>query len=135
LEDNLKVTVESVRGKLLEYGMVIYSDYPTEDQGYCFMVDKMIIFLDEEDDSIAVMFQADTYPEDSATAIMILAEIENVTDISIMESFIYDEKRKMITGNKAHELVKYGIVKSAFTHVARETAYKEILNNVKGYEC
>ena len=41
----LKVTVEKIVDKLTEYGMALYTDYPTKDQGHCFMVRDMIIFL------------------------------------------------------------------------------------------
>lgn len=131
----LKVTKESVIEKLGEYGYALFSDYPTEDQGYCFQTRDMIIFLDEVDDSLAVTFQATVRPEDSASRVLILSEIEHVSDISVMESFIYDKDNNFVSGKKAHDSVKYTIIYDAFREVAKQKTYNEILENVKGFEC
>lgn len=131
----LKVTVEQIVEKLSEYGMALYTDYPTKDQGHCFMTKGMVLFLDEEDDSIAITFQADSKPEDVASNLMILSEIENVSDISIMESFIYDKNNKFVTGNEAHNIVRNSLIEEAFKKVATHQAYNEILMRMPSYNC
>lgn len=131
----VKVTIEDVIDKLTEYGMALYSDYPTEDQGHCFITKDMILFLDEEDDSLAITFQADTKPEDVASNVLALNELKKVSDISIMESFIYDKENKFISGNEAHELVKNTIVETAFQKIAKQQAYSALLQNVQCFEC
>ena len=131
----LKVTVDDVIDKLTEYGMALYNDYATEDQGHCFMTEKMIIFLDEEDDSISITFQADTKPEDVASNILILKEIENVSQFFVMESFIYDKNHNFVSGSQAHKIVRESFIESAFRKAAEQQTYSEILNQVKGYEC
>ena len=131
----MKVTVNTVIEKLSEYGFGLFTDYPTEDQGYCFVTKGMIIFLDEDDDSIAITFQADSKPEDVASNLLIINEIEDVTEISIMESFIYDKDNKFISGNKAHDIVKGDIILKAFKELAKQQTYTEILKNVEGYNC
>ncbi len=131
----MKVTIAKIVDKLTEYGLGLHTDYPTEDQGHCFMVKGMILFLDEDDDTLAVTFQADAKPEDVAANVLILHEIDEVTEISVMESFIYDKDNKFISGNKAHEIVKGNIVLNAFQKVAKHQAYNEILQSAKGYEC
>ena len=99
------------------------------------MTKEMIVFLDQDDDSLAITFQADSKPEDVATNLMILNEIENVTDIAIMESFIYDKQNKFISGNEAHEIVKASLIEDAFRKVATHQAYNQILMNVKCFDC
>ncbi len=131
----LKVTIDKIVDKLTEYGLGLHNDYQTEDQGHCFMAKGMIIFLDNDDDSLAVTFQADSKPEDVAANLLILHEIDEITDISVMESFIYDKDNKFISGNEAHEIVKGNIVLNAFQKVAKHQAYAEILRSAKGYEC
>jgi len=131
----LKVTIDTIIDKLSEYGMALYTDYPTEDKGHCFMTKGMILFLDEEDDSLSVTFQADSKPEDVASNILILNEIEDVTDISIMESFIYDKNNDFITGNEAHRVVRNILIEDAFRKVATHQAYNEILLNMPAHEC
>jgi hypothetical protein len=131
----LKVTVDSIVDKLTEYGMALYTDYPTKDQGHCFMVKDMIIFLDEEDDSISITFQADSKPEDVASNLMILHEIDGVAEISIMESFIYDKNNNFISGSEAHTIVRSSLIEDAFRKVAKHQAYNEILTDMKCFEC
>ena len=131
----LKVKIDAIVDKLSEYGMAIYTDYPTEDQGHCFMVRDMIIFLDEEDDSLAITFQADSKPEDVASNLMILNEIEGVTEISIMESFIYDRNNKFVSGNEAHIIVRSALIEDAFKKVATHQAYNQILATMPCFEC
>jgi len=133
----LKRYRKKVLEKLSEYGFGLISKYETEDQGYCFMTNDMIIFLDEDDNSLAVTFQADSKPEDAATRILILNEIEDISEISVMESFIYDKDNKFISGSKAHDIVKDGIIMEAFTKLAQQQTYIEILKdkNIECFEC
>ena len=131
----LKVTVDTVTKKLSEYGFGLFTDYPTEDQGHCFVTKGMIIFLDEEDDSIAITFQADSKPEDVASSLLMINEIENITEISVMESFTYDKDNKFISGIEAHDVVKGDIILRAFKELAKQQTYNELLKNVDGYNC
>ena len=131
----LKVSVDTVINKLNEYGLGLFSDYKTEDQGHCFISKGMIIFLDEEDDSLAVTFQADSKPEDVANHLLILNEIEDLSEISVMESFIYDKDNKFISGEKAHEIVKNDIILKVFREVSKQQTYNEILKSVECFNC
>ena len=133
--EKITVTVESVLKKINEYGFALFSDYKTEDRGHCFVVEDMMVFLDEDDNSISVTFQADCKPEKSAMKTLILSEIEGVTDISIMESFIYDKENNFISGEDAHILLKDEIILHAFQRAAKSHAYSEILQNIKCFEC
>jgi len=131
----LKVTVDDIVEKLTEYGMALYTDYPTQDQGHCFITKNMIIFLDEDDNSLSITFQADSKPEDVASNLLILNEIDQLSDISVMESFIYDKNNNFISGNEAHEIVKNSIVETAYQKIVKQQAYLTLLHNSKCFEC
>lgn len=131
----LKVTIDDIIDKLAEYGMALYTDYPTKDQGHCFITKDMILFLDEEDDSLAITFQADSKPESVASNLLILHEINKLSDISVMESFIYDNNNNFISGSEAHEIVKGNIIQDAFKKVAEQQMYIAILQNAQCSEC
>jgi len=131
----MKVTVDNIIDKISEYGLQMFNDYATEDRGHCFIVEDMIIFLDEDNDSLSVTFQADCKPEISANKILMLTEIENLSDITVMDSFIYDKNNNFLTGIKAHNLIKNSISIKAVKQLAREHAYNSILENAEGFRC
>jgi len=131
----MKVKAQHVIDKLSEYGLPLFTDYPTEDQGHCFISEQMILFLDEEDDSISVTFQADCKPEDSASKMLIISEIEDITDVSVMESFIYDKDNNFITGKEAHQLIRDTLLMDAFKKVAKQHSYAYILDNMECFNC
>jgi len=131
----LKATINDIIDKLTEYGMSLYDDHPTEDKGHCFITKDMILFLDEEDDSLAITFQADSKPESVASNLLILHEINNLSEISVMESFIYDHNNKFISGNEAHEIVKGKIYQDAFQKAMKHQMYVAILQNAQCHEC
>jgi hypothetical protein len=132
LADTLR---DLVKKKINEYNLGLLTQYPTEDKGYCFVTYGMIIFVDEVDNSVSVTFQADQKPEVAASNIMILNEIDEIEDIFIMESFIYDSKNNYISGDDAHELVKSSIITQAFQKVAKQQIYNEILTTSKCFDC
>jgi len=126
---------DKVAEKITEYNLTLLTDYSTEDKGHCFMTNEMIIFTDEEDISISVAFQADQKPENVAFFTLMLSEIKEARDIFIMESFIYDNNNKYISGADAHKLVEETIISLAFEKVAKYQMYNDILKNSKCYEC
>jgi hypothetical protein len=131
----LKVTSDMIINKIAEYGLLLSSDYPTDDNAHCFIVEGMIIFLDHKNDSLSITFQADSKPEDVASNLLILCEVDGIEDISIMESYMYDKDGNFITGEDAHNLVKDSLVAKAFKKVAKQTVYTEILNKVNCFNC
>jgi len=126
---------DKVAKKIDEYNLGVLTDYPTEDKGHCFITSGMIVFADNEDESISVTFQADQKPEDVATYTLILQEVEEVQDIFIMDSFIYDTQNNYISGKEAHELVKQTIIAQAFQKVAKHQVYNDILQSSECFEC
>lgn len=132
METNL---VDKIIEKISEYNIGLITDYKTEDRGHCFVTPSMLVFLDEDDNSLSIAYQADQKPEDAAINLLILKEVEEITDISILESFIYDLNENFISGQEAHDLVKQNIITQAFQKVAKQQAYNEILNSTEGFHC
>ena len=124
----------SVLKKFEEYGMNLYTDYPTEKNEHCFMVDNMIVYLDQEDNTVAVSFHASAKPEDVAQNLLILKEID-VDDIYIMDSFIYDLNNRFISGEDAHKLVKRTIETEAVNDFTKRQTYTEYLVKAKCFDC
>ncbi len=127
--------VDEVVKKLDEYGMKLFTDYPIEQSEHCFMVDNMIIYLDKKDNTIAVSFHASAKPEEVANSMMVLNEIQGLSDIYVMESFVYDINDKFLSGDDAHKLVKETIQHQALKEFARRQTYIEVLTKAKCHEC
>ena len=127
--------VDKVIEKFVEYNVGILTDYETEDRGHCVVTPGMLVFVDNDDNTISIAFQADQKPEDVATNLLILNEIEDITHISIMESFIHDSNQNFISGQEAHDLVKQDIITQAFQKVAKQQAYNEILKSTDCFNC
>jgi len=127
--------INEVVDKFNEYGMNVFTDYPTKKNEHCFMVDNMIVYLDKQDNTIAVSFLASSKPEEVAQNMMILSEIEGVDDIYVMESFVYDMNDQFISGHAAHNLVKKSIEHDALKEFAKRQTYIEVLSKAKCFDC
>ena len=121
--------VDDTRKKLEEYGIQIYTDYPLNKQEHLFMADNMLLFVHTEEHEIGISFQAETKPKSVATSVLIILEIESVTDVDIMESFVVDEENKFISGENAYKLINKKNQYLALGEVFKEQAYAEILMN------
>jgi len=129
------VKVSEVVKKFKQYGMNLFTDYPTTDSEHCFMVENMIVYLDKEDNTIAVSFHASAKPEEVATSIMILNKIKDLKDIFVMDSFVYDINEKFLSGDAAHKLVKKSIEHEALKEFTKNQAYIEVLSKAKCFDC
>lgn len=127
--------VNEVVKKFNEYGMKLFKDYPIEKSEHCFMVENMIVYLDKKDNTIAVSFHASAKPEEVANNMIILNEIEGLSDIYVMESFIYDINDKFLSGEAAHKLFKESIEHQALKDFAKRQTYIEVLTKAKCHEC
>lgn len=127
--------VKKVANKFKEYGMKLFTDYPVEKNEHCFMVDNMIVYLDQIDDTLAVSFHASAKPEEVANNMMILNEIDGLNDIFVMESFVYDLNDKFLSGEDAHSLVRRSIQNEALKKFATRQTYIEVLTKAKCHEC
>ena len=124
--------VERVRSKLDEYGLEIYTDYSVETE-HVFYVEDMMIFVDTKKETIGVSFQATTKPERAGNIVLILNEMNH--DIDVMESFIYDQNNRCLTGNKAFELVVSTNKAKTIQEFLQNQTYNDILLSSKCFEC
>ena len=127
--------VNEVVKKFEEYGMKLFTDYPTKKNEHCFMVENMIVYLDKDDNSIAVSFHASAKPEEVAQNMVILNEIKDLNDIYVMESFVYDLNEKFVSGDDAHKLVKELIEHEALREFTKRQSYIEVLTKAKCFDC
>ncbi len=127
--------IDETRDKLEEYGITIYNDYPLNDDEYLFMADNMLLFVHTENDEVGVSFQAETRPRTVANSLLIVLEIESVIDVDIMESFIVDENKQFVSGEKAFEIINKKNQYQAMNEVFKEQAYTEMLLNGTTGEC
>jgi len=135
VEVSLMDIVEDTRLKLEQYGIKIYTDYPLTEQEHLFMVDNMLLFVHTEDHEVGISFQAETRPKTVATSVLIILEIESVTNVDIMESFVVDEDNKFISGDKAFELIDKKNQYQAMNEIFKDQAYSEILMSGTSGEC
>lgn len=122
--------VDNVESKLKEYNIKVFTNYPVELQ-HVFMCEGMIIFVDKEDNNIAVAFFAGTRPEQAANNVIILTELR--IPIFIMESFAYDDNKQFVSGEKAFELFHKSIVSRNTTCI--KDKYTEYLEKANCFSC
>lgn len=126
--------IDQVRAKINEYGLEVFTDYPLVDgDEYVFFLEDMILFVNKEEESVGISFQASTRPDRAAKMILIINEIE--TDINIMESFIFDRNNKYLSGEKAFELIEKTKESDAVQGFVKDQMYKEILLTSNCHEC
>lgn len=123
-----------VSNKLKEYDISIYNKQQTNKNETIIFSQDMILFVHEEEFSISVSFQATTKPHQASQYTLILCDIDKV-NIIIMESFIYTDKNKFVSGDKAYEIVSDSIKKKAMYEYATQEAYTNILENVECFKC
>jgi len=128
--------VEDTRTKLEQYGIRIHTDYPLSEQEHLFMADNMLLFVHTENHEVGISFQAETRPKSVATSVLIILEIESVTDVDIMESFVVDESNKFISGQKAFDMFDKKNQNQALGEIFKDQLYSEMLiNGTTAGEC
>lgn len=128
--------VKQVTKKLELYGIKIYNEFEMENKGnYVFYLEKMILFVNNNDSSISVTFNVEIRPERSATIALILNQIKNA-NIHIMEPFILDmKKNEMVSGEKAYKVIENNNKLKLIEEFDRQKIYEEILETEEGYDC
>lgn len=127
--------VKKVKDKINEYNIAVYNDYDIKDENeHVFYIENAIIFVNLEDETLSVTFQATTRPNKVATLTLILNEIK-CNGVFIMESFIFNNDNKCISGEEAFKLIDKVKHLEAVNKVQEQFLYREILEKEKGYEC
>lgn len=124
---------KQVAGKLDEYGIEIFKHHAVDDE-YVYYAENMIVFVNEEENSIAITFQATTKPERSATLALILNQLKKVP-IIVMEPFIFNEKNEFISGEKAYRLIAKADHTKLINEYNKQQNYSNMLEHEKCHEC
>ena len=129
-----KYIVKDVLDKLNEYNVEILYHHNVDEKQYAIFCKDMAIFAYPDEYGIGIAFQATTKPDEAAQYSLIMCELENIK-IEILESFIYDQHKKIIFGNDAYKLVNDSIRSRAIEEYRRSEIYNDLLNNVECFEC
>jgi hypothetical protein len=130
----MSTIVKDVNKKLKQYNIVVYNKYKIdEDNEYIYYTNDMILFVNENEESIGIAFQATTKPERSATLALILKQTGY--SILIMDPFILSNKREIVSGEEAYELIEQTRNEKIMEKVNKEHLYTKILENSNCYEC
>jgi hypothetical protein len=131
----MKKLIERVELKLQEYGIEIFDHYELEKKDYLFIVEEMLIIVHNNNENISVAFQVSTKPEIAANNILILQEIKQIKNISIMESFAFSSKNEMFCGEKAYKLLQDSLKEDIACDIEKRRMYQNILLTTDGFEC
>jgi len=127
---------DKIKKKLGEYGIKIYDHYQGEiEDEYIFLAEDMVIFARDKNKEVGISFQATTKPDIVANNLLILQEVEEIESIDIMESFVFNEKRQMISGDEAFNLIIKSIKSQAVKEYAEHLCFREILEKSNCHEC
>ncbi len=125
-----------VEKKLAEYGMVVLNDYPMDDEKqHTFILDHMILFLTFGDKSLAISFHAGMKPEEAAQNLLILEEIKSISKIDVLDSFIINNRNKVVSGEAAFELLEKSNKSKILVEHMRSEEYVRILQSSKCFDC
>lgn len=123
--------VKKITDKLNEYGFELYESYSV-DKIHHFLVEDMVLFLNLETKYLQVAFKAGTRAEVAARNITILHEVTSLeNNIEIMESFIYDDNKKLLYGEEAHIFMKKSMANGVLTKHFKEERELKFLVNAK----
>lgn len=100
--------IDKIISKLEEYDINLYQEYAYDkEKCHYFMVEDMVICLNKREKSLSISFKATSKPERVANNILILQEIPGINkDFEIMDSFIFNEKGTLLTGDVAYKEVE-----------------------------
>lgn len=123
--------------KLKEYGYQIYNVSPTSNEKeICIMTESMMLFVNDNDESITISFEYTLDPEKVAQNMMILNEVQEVKLVYIAESYIFDpEQKKYTVGQKAKEVANKIATDEMLRQYTKDQVYSHILATQKCHEC
>ena len=127
-------TIEMVKQKLDEYGFTVFKHHPVDEKQYVFFCSDRVLFVFPLEHGLSISFQATIKPDEAANHALILKEIPDI-DVEIMESFIYSNDNKLISGDAAYKLIEDVMKEKAVKTYKEEMFYEQLLNNVDCFEC
>jgi hypothetical protein len=122
--------------KLIEYGMVILNDYPIEEENqHVYILEDMILFLSFFDNSLSISFNVKLKPETAAQNLIIFEEIKSISMFDILDSYVINNKNKIVCGEKAYEILEKSNRAEILIEHLRDEQYRRILETSKCFEC
>jgi hypothetical protein len=119
---------ESVVNKLNDFGHFVNSDRKIDDrEEYYIAIDSAVFFVNNETNIVKISYLASTKPEDAASMLLVIQEIEEVDKIIIMESFMFNEEKKVVSGLEAHQQVLKNICDRAIREFATSQIQAKML--------
>ncbi len=123
-----KNIINKIIGKLTEYGIQVHKYYRVESKNhYLIWADYMAIAYKIPEKSLSVAFHAATKPDDSATIILVLNQIEEIDTIEVAEPFIHDEDSKVVCGRQAYVIYERKKAKETIQDFISKRAMEQIL--------
>ena len=122
--------------KLVGYGMFLLNEYPIEEENqHVYMLEDMILFLNLYDSSISISFNVRMKPEIAAQNILILEEIKSISRVDVLDSYMVNNKNKVVSGEAAYELLEKSNRAEVLIEHLRDEQYRRILETSKCFEC
>ena len=84
---------------------------------------------------ISISFQATTPPDIAANNILIIQEISEIHDISVMESFIFTKDKQIVKGKLAYEFIRKSVENQVIEKYNQQLMYISYLSGSKCYKC
>lgn len=126
---------ELIKEKLFEFNFSIVSSYKIDNSDDLMIItDDMIIAVNDKTKTTAIAFEATTRPDVAAKRMLILKEVEEASQICIMESYIF-ENNQLVTGDKAIEIANQRLGREAINEFMKKQVYNEIIRTEKCFEC
>lgn len=130
--------IKNVKEKLDDYGFEIFKDYSVEEDGrteHVILAEDMIIFVRPNEKELSIAFQATIKPDKAARNLLIISQVITPKKIDVTEAFIYNDKREMLSGDDAYELVVKSIKQQGINEFIEEQTLNHLLETTKCYEC
>jgi hypothetical protein len=122
---------EAVVEKLIDYGFKIHAEQKIEGEcEYYIAIDNVAVFINEKDNYIKISYMADMKPEDAASFLLVVQEIEEIEKIVIMESFIFDNEKNLLSGQDAYNEVRRKIADQAIRNFTIHQFHTKMLEEV-----
>lgn len=126
-----KKTIETLES----YGILINKTYNLENDQQALYTKDMILFVNESDKSIGLSFFAPTIPELASNLTIMMMKNINDSNIYVLESFVFNEKREYIAGVEAFKILKDIQKNQIINNFTKEQNYQYILDNHELWDC
>jgi hypothetical protein len=127
--------VQKCQEKLFDYNRGIKASYKVEETNeFMIITDEMIIAVDENKSLVSCAFEATTKPDLVAKLTLLLAEIEDIKQVAVMESYVF-ENDHLVVGEQAFEIARRRLGNEVINEFVKKQVYNDIIKTEKCGEC